>query len=60
MLDDVAAYLVLAPLVSTLAALALIAVWILGGRRLGPTPSPSSGAQVEAQTVPEVSVRRRT
>jgi hypothetical protein len=59
-LEDVAAFLVLAPLMSTLAAVALIAAWIFGGRRLGPKSSPSSPAEAEAPVQAEVSVSRRT
>jgi hypothetical protein len=33
MLDDVAAYLVLAPLASSLISVALVVAWLLGGRR---------------------------
>ena len=56
MLDDVAAFLILAPLISTLAALALLAAWVLGGRRLG----PKGVAELPTSVQPEVSVRRRT
>jgi hypothetical protein len=36
MLDDVAAFLIVAPVASSLLLVALLGVWLLGGRGLGP------------------------
>lgn len=57
MLDDVAAYLVLGPVASTLALVTLVALWLLGGRGL--TLRPRRARQV-SQVETEVAVRRRT
>ena len=50
MLDDVAAFLVVAPLASSLILVVLLAVWLLGGRGLGPrrTPRPVPVVKTEA------------
>jgi hypothetical protein len=49
MIDDVAAFLVLAPVVSTLAMLGVLAAWFLGGRGLGPRPVANTLSRVEEE-----------
>jgi hypothetical protein len=49
MLDDVAAFLVVGPVASTLLLSALIAVWLLGGRGLGSRPASRRVAPVETE-----------
>jgi hypothetical protein len=39
MLDDVAAFLLIAPLAGTLLAVLAVAAWLLGGRNARPEPS---------------------
>jgi hypothetical protein len=56
MIDDVAAFLILAPVVSTLAILVVVAAWLLGGRGLGPRPVVNSLTRVEE----EVAAHRKT
>jgi hypothetical protein len=53
MLDDVAAYLVLGPVASTLLLVALIAIWLVRGRGLGPRRAGTTATPVETE-VPAV------
>ncbi|MDP9248257.1 MAG: hypothetical protein M3O95_09255 [Candidatus Dormibacteraeota bacterium] len=39
MLDDVAAFLLIAPLAGTLLAVLVVSAWLLKGRNAGPEPS---------------------
>lgn len=51
MLDDVAAYLVLAPVLGQLAALALAVIWLARDRRAAARPSENSeGGTPRVQT----------
>ncbi|MBJ7600707.1 hypothetical protein [Candidatus Nephthysia bennettiae] len=49
MLDDVAAFLVVGPVASTLLLAALIAIWLLRGRERGPRPAGSTVTTVEVE-----------
>jgi hypothetical protein len=49
MLDDVAAYLVLGPVASTLLLTVLIAIWLLRGRGLGPRRARTTVSLVETK-----------
>jgi hypothetical protein len=49
MLDDVAAFLVVGPLASSLALVVLLAFWLLGGRGLGRRPATTRVTLVETE-----------
>jgi hypothetical protein len=49
MIDDVAAFLILAPVISTVAMVGVLAAWLLRGRGLGPRPVATSLTRVEEE-----------
>jgi hypothetical protein len=56
MIEDVAAFLILAPVVATLAMAGVLAAWLLGGRGRGPRAVLTTLSRIEE----EVAAPRRT